>query len=104
MNELIKFVKETFTVNEYGDQVKERSERCVFAEQKSIRQSEFYQAQAVGLKPEVVFVLKDYLDYQGEEIVEHKPFNTSKWIKYRVLRTYRDSNSIEIVCTKGIEK
>lgn len=104
MNEIIKLVKEDFTVNGYGDQVKERTERTVFAALKSVKQSEFYQAHAAGLKPEIVFILQDYLDYHGEEIVEHKPFNTDKWIRYNVLRTYRDSNALEIVCTRGIEK
>ena len=47
---VIKLMKETNTVNEYGDTVQTFAERNVFAEVKSIGQSEFYQAEA-GLCP-----------------------------------------------------
>lgn len=104
MNEIIKLIEKDFSmVNRYGDTVVSERERVVFASIKSIRQSEFYQAQAVGLKPEITFVLSDYLDYQNEQIILYKPFPSEKWEEYRVLRTYRVDNSLEIVCYRGIE-
>lgn len=71
--------------------VGESGRREVFAELRSIGQSEFYQAQATGYKPELKFVLADYLDYDGETLVEY----TSTL--YRVLRTFRAGQSLEIV-------
>lgn len=75
MNEIIRLVKESFSmVNDYGDTVSGMESRTVFATLRSVGQKEFYEAAAVGLKPEIVFVLEDYLDYQDEQIVLYKPF------------------------------
>ena len=63
----------------------------VFAELRSIGQSEFYQAQATGYKPELKFVLADYLDYNGETLIEYTG------TLYRVLRTFRAGQALEIV-------
>jgi len=73
-NDVIYLIKETRTVNEYGDMVVTESERAVFAQVKSIGQSEFYQAAAVGLKPEIKFVIADFYDYQGEKKLRYDPF------------------------------
>lgn len=104
MNELIKLIGKTVAVDEYGDRIVTRPERTVFCEVRSIRQSEFYQAEAVGLKPEIAFKIADYLDYQGEEVVLYKPFTADDWIEYKVIRTYRADNSLEIYCSRGIER
>lgn len=104
MNEIIRLVKESFSmVNDYGDTVSKMESRTVFATLRSVGQKEFYEAAAVGLKPEIVFVLEDYLDYQDEQIVLYKPFRAKKWECYRVLRTYRNDNQLELVCYRGIE-
>ena len=100
---VIKLMKETNTVNEYGDTVQTFTERTVFAEVKSITQSEFYQAQATGLKPEIKFVIADFVDYQGEKILSYKPFGSASAEDYTVLRTYRNKINLEIVCKRGIE-
>lgn len=73
-NSIIKLIKETVTVDKYGDQTIVETERTVFAEVKSIGQSEFYQAAAVGLKPEIKFVIADFLDYQNEKKLKYAPF------------------------------
>ena len=100
---VITLISETCVIDEYGDQNIEKTERKVFAELKSISQSEFYQAQGVGLKPEVKFVIPDYLDYQNEKKIRFKPFQ-GKEEEYTVLRTYRNNNQLEIVCKRGIEQ
>ena len=48
-DDIITLISETDTVDEYGDTVTTEAYRTIFAEVKSIGQSEFYQAQAVGL-------------------------------------------------------
>lgn len=102
-NDVITLVSEINTVDEYGDMVVDRSERTVFAQLKSIGQSEFYQAQAVGLKPEIKFVLPDFLEYDNEKVVKYTAFNGSEY-EYTVLRTYRNNNELELVCKRGVDE
>lgn len=101
-NEIIKLLAETETTNKYGDAVKTFTERQVFAEVRSITQTEFYQAQALGLKPEIKFVIADFLDYRGEKQLKYTPFGETEQI-YDVIRTYRDKINLEIVCKRGID-
>ncbi len=95
-NDLIYLLSTESTVNEVGDQIKTMHKTMRLAQVKSIGQSEFYQAQAQGLKPEMKFVLADYLDYENQDEVIYNNF------RYKVLRTYRSGNEIEIVCYGGI--
>lgn len=99
---IITLIAETYTVDEYGDTVATPTERTIFAEVKSIGQSEFYQAQAVGLKPEIKFVIADFADYQNEKLLKYTPFGGTE-DTYTVLRTYRTNNRLEIVCKRGIK-
>lgn len=102
-DQVIKLVAETKVVDELGNLKPNKTEREVFAELKSIRQSEFYQAHAVGLKPEIVFILPDYLEYNNEKIVLFQDFNDEKEQEYTVLRTYRNNNCLELVCKRGVD-
>lgn len=102
-NEIIILISENKTVDEYGDTIVTETERTVFAELKSIGQSEFYQAQAVGLKPEIKFVLPDFLEYNNEKKLKYAPFNAEEEV-YTVIRTYRNNNELELVCKRGIDE
>lgn len=102
-NEVINLIAESRSVDQYGDTEVVRTVRPVFAELKSIGQSEFYQAQAVGLKPEIKFVLPDYLEYNDEKIIEYQRFNEEEVLEYSVLRTYRNGNALELVCKRGVD-
>lgn len=95
-NEVIFLLTTQSKTNEVGDQIETTEKLMRFAKIKSIGQSEFYQAQAQGLKPEIKFVLADYLDYENQEEVIYNNF------RYKVLRTFRTGNEIEIVCYGGI--
>jgi len=97
-NDIIYLLSTQRTTNEVGDQIETMVKTMRFAKLKSIGQSEFYQAQSTGLKPEIKFVLADYLDYEGQEEVIHNNF------RYKVLRTFKpeDKNEIEIVCYGGV--
>ena len=97
-NEVIYLLTTQNIINEVGDQIEKQEKKMRFAKLKSIGQTEFYQAQANGLKPELKFVLADYLDYEGQEEVIYNNF------RYKVLRTFKpeDKNEIEIVCYGGI--
>ena len=100
---VIKLVSESKVVDAYGDIIVEVTERSVFAELKSIGQSEFYHAQALGLKPEIKFVLPDYLEYNGEKRIKFQGFGETEEQEYTVLRTFRNSNMLELVCKRGID-
>ena len=95
-NDVIFLISTQKTKNKVGDLIEERIQTMRFAKVKSIGQSEFYQAQAQGMKPEIKFVLADYLDYDNQEEVVYNNF------VYKVLRTYRSVNEMEIVCYGGV--
>lgn len=94
-NDVITLVKESAAVDEFGDTVMTRVSTMVFAQVKSVGMKEAYEAMTLGLKPEYTFVIADYYDYQGEEVVIYEEK------EYRVLRTYRTGNALEIVVTKN---
>lgn len=68
----------------------------VFAEKKSVRQSEFYAAAAVGLKPELVFLV-DELDFRLAGTEQYDPaeilYNERH---YNIIRTYCTGADVEI--------
>ena len=102
-DQLIKLVTSKKTLDDHGDHVVEHTERQVLAELMSIGQSEFYQAQAVGLKPELKFKLPDYLEYQNEKHLKYQGFNETEEQLYTVIRTFRNGNELEIVCKRGVD-
>lgn len=66
----------------------------VFADKQSVRQSEFYQAAATGMRPEIVFVVWT-AEYSNQALVIDGSTN------YKVLRTYsRPDEKTELVCFK----
>ena len=71
-------------------------ESVVFAEKKSVRQSEFYSAAAVGLKPELVFSV-DVRDFESAATEQHDPteviYNERH---YNIIRTYCTGADMEI--------
>lgn len=93
MTELLTLVKRTLA--EDGYTIAEESHREVLCRLASIGQTEFYQAQATDLRPELKFILADYLDYDGEYLCI---FN-NEW--YKVLRTYRAGQELEIVVQRA---
>ncbi len=101
-NEQISLISEEKKVNDYGDMVTNRTERMVYVEVKSIGTTEFYQAQAVGKKPEIKFKIADYLDYKGEKTLLYAPFG-AECEEYSIIRTYRNGRELEITCKRGVD-
>ena len=62
---------------------------------RSIGMREFYQANASDFHPDVKFVLADYLDYSNEPRVKYDGDLAVPGV-YRVLRTYRTGQELEI--------
>lgn len=68
----------------------------VYCNEKSIKASEFYQAQAVGMKPEVSIELM-LVDYSKEKYIKYDDE------EYTVLRTYKTSSEkIELTLIRGV--
>ena len=67
--------------------------REVFCNSKGIKRNEFYQAQAVGIKPELCIEIKAD-EYNREEYFEFDGH------MYNILRTYPTKNeNLELICT-----
>ena len=66
------------------------SRREVLCSLRSVGHAEFYEANATDYRPELKFVLADYLDYEGETLVKYEG------ALYQVIRTYRDGHELEI--------
>lgn len=96
--DVITLISSQNDVNQSGDIEKVTEEREVFARVKSIGYSEFYQAQAAGLRPNLTFVLSDYMDYNNEQRIKYNDK------LYTVIRTYKveSKNELEIVVTAEI--
>lgn len=102
MNDILYLIQQTQTVDEYGDPVTNETSREVFCREASVGQSEFYQAHATGLKPEIKLVLADYLDYDGEQLLRYAPKGKTDPELYRILRTYRTGQELELVCYREV--
>lgn len=78
--------------NALGNAIPVPIKRHTFAEKKSVRQSEFYQAAVSDLKPQFTFVVWT-LEYHGESELEYEGK------KYKIIRTFEpDEKDTELVC------
>ena len=88
----------TFSTNSLGDITETPTEALVYANKKSIRQSEFYQAAATGLKPEAMFEVRS-IDYADQERLKFD----GKY--YDIIRSYSKNGEItELICTRLVNK
>ena len=96
--DVISLITITTTENELGDTIEVPTERQVFADKQSIRQSEFYQAAATGLRPELMFVGRS-IDYYQEPKLKHGDK------AYTIIRTYdKDGELTELICQGVVNK
>ena len=87
--DIIELIEENPYAHGVFDTITETS-RQVFCTVRSVGMNESYAARANGLNPQLVFVLSDYTDYQGEKICVY----AGK--RFRIVRTYRNNQSIEL--------
>lgn len=84
--------KENVQTDSLGKPYKTLTEKEVFCNEKGVKRSEFYQAQAQGYRPELCVEIRE-CDYNREG---HFKYND---VMYRVIRTYPVKNEcIELVC------
>lgn len=92
INPIYLIESENSTSDEKGDIISFSKERKVLAHISSIKQSEFYQAQANGLKPEITFIIRSF-EYSGEMAIRQGKK------KYKLLRSFnRSDGNTELVC------
>lgn len=96
-NDVIELGKPVIIEDNYGNQIKEYSFKEVFAEVKSVSQSEYYTAAQNGFKPVYRFILADYYDYDEEDTVLYGG------VLYHIIRTYRNGLQLELTVEKKIE-
>lgn len=83
------------SVNAAGDTIPGSARTDVVARIRSVGQSEFYQAQALGQKPEIKAVIWA-VEYAGQQQVE------IDGRVYRINRTYQDGDHMELTCQSGV--
>ena len=89
--DVITLVATTDSTNSHGDYISAETTTDVFADKVSIRQSEFYQGMAQGIRPELAFRIRS-VDYNEERLVTYN----SK--RYEVIRTYDiDGEMMDII-------
>lgn len=96
-NEIIELGKGAVVENATADQMYSYTFREVFAEVRSVSQSEFYNAAQSGFKPAFKFVLADYYDYDEDDTVRYDG------VLYHIIRTFRNGMQLEITAEKKIE-
>lgn len=90
--DVVDLIGETFTENAMGDTISTLTKRQVFANKKSVRQSEFYLAASSGLRPELMFEVR-YVEYNNEDILEYNGK------QYAIIRQYSKNDEIvELIC------
>lgn len=92
-SDTVELITEVPDTNDMGDPITVESIRMVFANRKSIRQTEFYQAAATGLRPEWMFEVRS-VEYGDESKLRHEGHD------YAIIRTYsRNGEIMELICS-----
>lgn len=94
MNDILTLVARTYD----GNNVTSETTRDVFCRIASIGQTEFYASKSTDLKPELKFIIADYLDYADEYLCIY----SGQW--YRVIRTYRTGQELELVVQRATKE
>ena len=92
-HELTLIGRTTTSTNAIGDTIKSNTPVTILCGLKSVGRSEFYQANANGLKPERIFVVHTF-EYEGQQMVEFEG------VQYKVIRAYSvNTEETELTCT-----
>lgn len=71
------------------------TQRMVYCTVSSVGRNEYYRAREYNLEPSLVFILSDFIEYQGEKIaVFHGK-------RYQIIRTYVSGSSVELTCEEA---
>jgi len=88
----VDLVSITYTENAMGDSIEIETSKTIYANKKSIRQSEFYQAAMTDLRPELMFEVRSE-DYDNEPKLK---FSEKK---YDIIRAFsKNGEIVELTC------
>jgi SPP1 family predicted phage head-tail adaptor len=91
--DVLNLIAVSISQNEIGDFVEVKNDRQIFANKKSIRQNEFYQAAVAGLRPELMFEVRTS-EYQDERKLSYNGK------EYTIIRSYDKNGEItELICS-----
>lgn len=95
MSDVITLISKAITVDAYGNESVQETDRTILCEVFSVSQSEFFAAANAELNPEFRFdVFFD--DYKGEDTIK---YNGNR---YAVYRTYRRGDKLELYAERKI--
>ncbi|OYD06060.1 hypothetical protein, partial [Paludifilum halophilum] len=92
-NDVIHLVGIEIIEDEIGNQIKQETERQVFANEMSVGQAEYYNAAVAGLRPEKRFEVYTF-EYADERKLKHNG------IKYQIIRTETRGEKTRITCER----
>lgn len=86
--------------NDMGDVVNAETETTILCDVLSIQRTEFYQADASGLKPEIIFVVNKY-EYEGQKdvVFEGKRYSVIRAYAPKKVKGIADFDNLELTCT-----
>ena len=93
--DVVELIDQQASTNDIGDQVFAETSTQVFANKKSVRQSEFYQAFAHGLKPELMFEVRS-IEYSNQTSLR---FNEKE---YTIIRAYSKNDEVTELVVSGL--
>lgn len=88
-DDVLYLVNETPAAHGIFDKPQE-TQTMVFCKVRSVTRSEFWRAFENGIEPELVFLLSEYADYQGQKVLLYNGK------RYRVVRTYVSQHAVEL--------
>lgn len=95
MADVLILISKAITVDAYGNESAQESERTIMCEVYSISQTEFYAAANTELNPEYRFNVF-FGDYEGEEVCKFRGQ------RYAIYRTYRSGDMLELYAERKI--
>lgn len=101
MDDVIKLISKTYTVDEYGNQIETPTERQVFCKVNSVVRTEFYNAAQVNMHPNYVFTLSHYKDYLNESELKYTDW-TGVEKTYVITRTYIHGDQIDLTAEERV--
>lgn len=102
IDDAIKLISVTYKKDEYANQKEVLTERTVFCKVRTVTRSEFYGAGTESLRPDFVFVLADYREYEGEKFCKYIGFD-GKERTYKITRTYVTGSEIELTARERVQ-
>lgn len=101
MDDVIKLIGKSYTIDESGNQIAVDTARTVFCKVNSATRTEFYNAAQVNMHPNYVFTLSHYKDYLNEPEIEYTDW-TGTTKRYAITRTYINGDSIDLTAEERI--